>query len=178
MNSKPSTGTDHRRRLLLLVAGTVLLCAVVLKKRVVPTWSLWHDLQQLEADQRAGIDVVAETARLSARLNELTVQAGGDRPAEERWRAVLSRIGSAADEGGPQLVSLAGEHLEPMGDRTLHTLPVVLTGRTDELLAFADALERDANGVHLSSLDLHLQRSITGHPPKLLATLYLRTIAP
>lgn len=173
-----TAGTDYRKRLLLLAAGAALLFVVIGKKRLGPTFSLWRDRQHLEADLRAGVDVGAEKARLTARLAELNARAGGDRPAEERWRHLVSTIGAATGKEQVQLVNLAPEHVETAGERTLHTLPVTLTGRTQALLAFTDRLEQDTAGVHLASLDLHLQRSLMGQPPKLLATLYLRTIAP
>lgn len=182
MKQAAATRMGYRRRLLLLAAGSAVLLLLVMRKRVLPTWSLWQECRRLEADQRAGVDLEAERQRLEARLAEITARSGGDGPAEDRWRAVIGSIGSGGPDA-PRLIALSPEHLQVTGERTIHTLPVVLEGRTGTLLRFCDRLERGTTGVHLVSLDLHTTRptafgTSTGAPRKLHATLYLRTIAP
>jgi hypothetical protein len=168
----------YRQRLLLLVGVALILGTLLLRKKVGPTWQRWRECRQLEADEHAGTDIHANKQRLEEKLHEMTLRFGGDKPANDRWREVISRIGSGTGPDTPTLITLSAEHVESIGENTVHTLPVVVQGSTESLLRLADALGSRTDGVHLASLYIHATRPRRDEPRYVQATLYLRTIAP
>lgn len=168
----------YRQRLLLLVGCALVLGTLVVRKKVAPTWNRWRECRQLEEARRSGTDMQVESQRLGKVLQEMTARFGGDRPANDRWREVITCIGSGAAPDSPTLISLSTEHVESIGGRTVHTLPVVVQGSTESLLRLAHTLGSRTGGVHLASLYIEAVRPRRDEPRRVQATLYLRTIAP
>lgn len=168
----------YQQRLLLLVGGALILGILVMRKKVGPTWGRWKECRQLETEQLSGGNMEAERERLGTTLQAMTLRFGGDLPANDRWREVLTRIGSGTTANSPTLIRLSTEHVESIGGRTVHTLPIVVQGGTEPLLRLANDLECRTTGVHLASLYIESTRPGRDAPRQVQATLYLRTIAP
>lgn len=174
MKAIGTSSISNRQRLWLLVALVLVLGTVLMRRKILPTWNKWRACEHLLADQQAGIDPVLEEQRLRQRLQELNSAWGDERPAEEKWSEVLTRVGA----GNSPLVSIAPEHVELSAERTIRTLPIVVQGGVQDLLHLTDSLEHRTPGVHLASLDLHVDQRDRERRRPLQATLLLRTIAP
>lgn len=171
-----STST-YRKRLLLLVAIAAIVLFSLVRTKLGPSWRTWHAQQEMQASTATMGDLDRERLELEARTITLEKRMGTGHDALGGWRTVLDLLAEQGDETNISLAGIAEEHISEQQGLVVHTLPLSLEGRTDELVRMIDAIERHGLGVFLLAVDLQAKETAYNKPRKLTATLYLQTLS-
>lgn len=167
---------SYRIRLLLLTVLGFCLTLAILKKKAAPAYAEWSIAKAIHAQRALGVDPASELEAARARLNELEKRLGAS--SVNGWQPVLDLLSAQGVSSGVQLRAIDAEHTGESSGLVLRTLPVSLQGRTVGLVEAIAAMERDALGVHLVSVDLRTTAASYRSARSLSATLYLQTLEP
>ncbi|MBK9274173.1 MAG: hypothetical protein IPM49_06505 [Flavobacteriales bacterium] len=178
MNSRRTIAFDQRRKLQVLLLVMGLVVALLVHRKVLPTVHRWAELRNTAAGARSEEELSSELRHLRSALDRMEQVFGPGPRGQDRWAMVLTRTGQLLQERQGALHEVHSEHREEVQGRVIHTLPIVITGRADDLLTCADALERELPGVRLVSLDLQAEQRPPARGRALYATLTFRTIQP
>lgn len=178
MTTAATRPIDHRRKLLVLGAALVVVLAILLQRKLMPTARQWSELRTAVPTTATRDELVMELKRLSDAQGRVDRLLRPDGAPQERWAPLLSRTGELTKARRAVLVEVMAEHRELVQGRAVHSLPMVLSGRADDLLTCADVLERELPGIRLVSLDLHATPRPPDRTRALHATLIFRTIRP
>jgi hypothetical protein len=174
---KRSVLASYRKRLALLAVCAVLLVGLIWKKKLRNTVAQWRQQRAWLADAVPMGQLHAEHAALSDRLRVLETQLASNADPSAGWRPVLDLLAGPDVAAGVSLAGVAEEHVIEQEGLRVRTLPLSLQGGTADLVNALDALERNAQGVHLLTVDLRAKAATHQAPRKLLATLYLQTLS-
>lgn len=174
---KEFTTSIYQKRLLVLVALAAMILTPLVKTKLMPAWVAWNAHREMKAGSASMADLDRERASLEVRATSLEKRMGAQGDALDGWRTVLDILAQQGEATHVELAGVAEEHISSQLGFEVHTLPLSLEGRTDELVRLVDAVERNGRGVFLLAVDLHAKEIAYNKPRQLTATLYLQTLS-
>jgi type II secretory pathway component PulM len=169
--------SSYRNRLVLLAVGALLLVGLFWKKKLHGTVQRWRQQQAWLADAVPLAQLGTERNALIEDLAALNAKLASSADPSAGWKPVLDLLTENTEAAGVSLAGVAEEHVMDQEGMQVRTLPISLQGSTADLVNALDALERNAHGVHLLTVDLHAKATTYNAPRKLVATLYLQTLS-
>ncbi|MBK7112504.1 MAG: hypothetical protein IPH60_08680 [Flavobacteriales bacterium] len=169
--------SSYRNRVALMAVGALLLVGLFWKKKLGSTVARWQQHQAWLADAVPLTQLQNERNALTTRLAALDVQLASSADPSAGWKPVLDLLTENKVAAGVSLAGVSEEHVMDQEGMQVRTLPISLQGGTADLVNALDAVERNAHGVHLLTVDLHAKATTYNAPRKLVATLYLQTLS-
>ena len=162
----------------VLVLATLLICVVFINKKWKPTMNRWSAASAIIEEQNNGMNLNAEKNKWLQLNTELNKKLLAENDGKERWEDALTLMATAQKEGGPSLFEIEAEHTMQEQGFTIHSLPLVVTGNTSQILEFSRSIEEDIPSVHLYAMQITTKKRNYRKSRKLTSRFILRSIQP
>lgn len=162
----------YRNRVIILVAGFLLLTITMLRVKLLPTWKRWQAQRLAETESVVAPALLQQVEQ--ARLRKARLEQLQSRMPDGGLAGIIQRAAEGS-YSGTALATVHEEHIATANGLIQRTLPLALTGRTENLLNAIATIEHEARAVRILSLDLHAKAANYKAPRSLSATLYLQT---
>ncbi len=169
---------SYTKKLIILAVATCLICVVFVKKKWQPTIDRWSTASSILVEQAKGTNMVAQKdkwVQLNTSLDETLL---ADNNGKERWAEALTLMASAQKAGGASLFAIEPEHVMQEQGFSIHSLPLVVTGNTAQILEFSRSLEEEIPAVHLYAMHMRADKRSYKKNRTLTSRFILRSIQP
>lgn len=167
----------YKQRFFGITVLAILLASMMVSKKIWPEVHRWNTIQELRDHGSSSVTLTSEQRELRPIVDQLKASIGSRKQTFQKWQTIIEMITNGTNSSAVKLKSVQQEHLIETKGYQVSTLPIEITGGTEELLHVAQSLEADSLGVHVFSTRFHVERNTMSDQRVLTATILLRCIS-